>query len=92
MQNGYIESFNGRMHGELLNKILFLSITDARVEIAAWVEDYDRDRPHFSLGLATPAGFAAGPDKQWPVSLRPMASATQRIASSALMRKTSPPI
>ncbi|MBA4045030.1 MAG: IS3 family transposase [Erythrobacter sp.] len=88
MQNGYVESFNGRMRDELLNETLFLSMTHARVEIAAWVEDYNRERPHSSLGYTTPAAFAAELDKQWPASLRPTGSATQPIASTALMRKT----
>lgn len=86
MQNGYVESFNGRMRDELLNETLFLSLAHARVEIAAWVDDYNRERPHSSLGYETPAAFAAGLDKQWPASLRPAGSATQAIASTALMR------
>ncbi|WP_117352367.1 IS3 family transposase [Blastomonas fulva] len=88
MQNGYVESFNGRMRDELLNETLFMSLAHARVEIAAWVEDYNRERPHSSLGYATPAAFAAKLDKQWPASLRPTGSAMQPIASTALMRKT----
>ncbi|MAO04718.1 MAG: IS3 family transposase [Citromicrobium sp.] len=88
MQNGYVESFNGRMRDELLNETLFLSMAHARVEIAAWVDDYNRERPHSSLGYATPAAFAAELDKQWPASLRPTGSATQPIASTALMRET----
>ncbi|WP_156361648.1 IS3 family transposase [Sphingomonas sp. Leaf67] len=88
MQNGYVESFNGRMRDELLNETLFMNLTHARVEIAAWVEDYNRERPHSSLGYATPAAFAAELNKQWPASLRPTGSATQPIASTALMRKT----
>ena len=86
MQNGYVESFNGRMRDELLNETLFLSLAHARVEIAAWVDDYNRERPHSSLGYETPAAFAAGLDKQWPASLRPAGSPTQAIASTALMR------
>ncbi|MFD1768070.1 IS3 family transposase [Sphingorhabdus buctiana] len=86
MQNGYVESFNGRMRDELLNETLFLSLAHARVEIAAWVDDYNRERPHSSLGYATPAAFAAELNKQWPASLRPTGSATQPIASTALMR------
>ena len=43
MQNGYVESFNGRMRDELLNETLFLSLDHARAEIAAWVEDYNPD-------------------------------------------------
>ena len=75
-----------RMRDELLNETLFLSLAHARVEIAAWVDDYNRERPHSSLGYATPAAFAAELDKQWPASLRPTGSATQPIASTALMR------
>ena len=80
MQNGYVESFNGRMRDELLNETLFMSMAHARVEIAAWVDDYNRERPHSSLGYATPAAFAAELNKQWPASLRPTGSATQAIA------------
>ena len=86
MQNGYVESFNGRMRDELLNETLFMSLAHARVEIAAWVEDYNRERPHSSLGYETPAAFAAKMNKQWPAALRPTGSATQPIASTALMR------
>lgn len=50
MQNGYCESFNGRMRDELLNETLFLSLHHVRVEIAAWVRDYNQERPHSSLG------------------------------------------
>ncbi|MWV27001.1 transposase [Erythrobacter sp. GH3-10] len=88
MQNGFCESFNDRMRDELLNETLFLSLTHARVEIAAWFEDYNRERPHSALGYATPAAFAAELNKQWPASLRPTGSAAQPIASTALMRKT----
>jgi putative transposase len=77
---------NGRMRDELLNETLFLSLAHARVEIAAWVEDYNRERPHSAPGYATPAAFAAELNKQWPASLRPTGSATQPIASTALMR------
>ena len=83
-----VESFNGRMRDELLNETLFMSMAHARVEMAAWVEDYNRERLHSSLGYETPAAFAAKLDKQWPASLRPAGSATQPIASTALMRKT----
>jgi transposase InsO family protein len=86
MQNGYVESINGRMRDELLNETLFLSLAHARVEIAAWVEDYSRERPHSSLGYETPAAFAAELDKQSPAPLGPTGSATQPIASTALMR------
>jgi hypothetical protein len=76
------------MRDELLNETLFLSMAHARVEIAAWVDDYNRERSHSSLGYVNPAAFAAELDKQWPASLSPTGSATQPIASTALMRKT----
>ncbi len=79
MQNGYVESFNGRMRDELLNETLFLSMAYARVEIAAWAEDYNRERPHSSLGYATPAAFAAKLDKQWPASTALMRNTTARL-------------
>jgi transposase InsO family protein len=59
MQNGYIESFNGRMRDELLNESLFLSLGHAREAISAWVADYNTARPHSSLSYRTPADFAA---------------------------------
>jgi transposase InsO family protein len=59
MQNGYVESFNGRMRDELLNESLFLGLADARKAISAWVADYNNSRPHSSLDYTTPAAFAA---------------------------------
>jgi putative transposase len=58
MQNGYIESFNGRMRHELLNESLFIDLDQARWLIAAWVADYNTARPHSSLGYKTPAAYA----------------------------------
>ncbi|MBM2716321.1 IS3 family transposase [Mesorhizobium caraganae] len=58
MQNGYIESFNGRMRDELLNESLFFGLDHARCAITDWVDDYNIARPHSSLGYQTPAAFA----------------------------------
>jgi putative transposase len=58
MQNGYIESFNGRMRDELLNESLFIDLDQARRLISAWVADYNTARPHSSLGYKTPAAYA----------------------------------
>ena len=58
MQNGYIESFNGRMRDELLNESLFIDLDQARQIIGAWVIDYNTARPHSSLGYKTPAAYA----------------------------------
>ena len=57
MDNGYIESFNGRLRDECLNVNQFWSIDDARAKIEAWRIDYNRHRPHGSLGHLTPSEF-----------------------------------
>jgi transposase InsO family protein len=59
MQNGFCESFNGRMRDELLNESLFLGLDHARERIASWIDDYNRRRPHSALGYLTPTAYAA---------------------------------
>ena len=59
-QNAFAESFNGRLRDELLNQTLFRSIRHAREVLGAWRDDYNRERPHSSLGWLTPAEYAAG--------------------------------
>ncbi len=59
MQNGFAESFNGRMRDELLNETLFLDLDHARSTIAAWVIDCNHKRPYSALAYMTPAAFAA---------------------------------
>lgn len=58
MQNGFVESFNGSFRDECLNETLFSSLAEARSQITAWKEDYNRNRPHSSLGNLTPSEFA----------------------------------
>jgi len=57
MENGHIESFNGRLRDECLNVHQFLSLDDARHQIEAWRVDYNQHRPHGSLGHLTPSEF-----------------------------------
>jgi len=78
-QNGFVESFNGRMRDELLNETLFFTVRQARSILARWVDDYNTERPHSSLGYATPAAFAAELEKQ-------RAGLNPPVASPALMR------
>ena len=59
MQNGYVESFNGKMRDELLNETLFFTLDQARQAVAEWIEDYNTERPHSSLAYETPAAYAA---------------------------------
>jgi len=56
--NGFIESFNGRLRDECLNANEFISIEDAGIRIEAWRQDYNDHRPHGSLGNLTPSEFA----------------------------------
>jgi putative transposase len=58
MQNGFVESFNGRLRDECLNETLFTSLAEARSAITAWKEDYNHNRPHSALGNIPPAEFA----------------------------------
>ena len=58
MQNGFVESFNGRMRDELLNESLFFDLEDARAKVTNWVADYNLERPHSSLGYLTPVAYA----------------------------------
>jgi putative transposase len=54
-ENGYIESFNGKMRDELLNRELFTTLTEAKVLIAHWRKEYNQIRPHSSKGYKPPA-------------------------------------
>lgn len=58
-QNAYIESFNGKFRDECLNENWFVSLKHAQEVCEAWREDYNRSRPHSSLGDLTPEEFRA---------------------------------
>jgi putative transposase len=60
-QNGYIESFNGKLRDECLNEQEFINLEHAKEEIESFREDYNQTRPHSSLGGMTPSDFARGP-------------------------------
>jgi len=59
MQNGFVESFIGRLRDECLNEHLFLNHAHARDVFEAWRTDYNDSRPHSALGGLTPTEFAA---------------------------------
>ena len=61
MQNGFVESFNGRLRDECLNEHLFTNLKEARQIIEEWRIDYNTNRPHSSLNGLTPIEFAARP-------------------------------
>ena len=54
-ENGYIESFNGKMRDELLDREIFSTLTEAKVLIEQWRRQYNQVRPHSSLGYRPPA-------------------------------------
>ena len=55
-ENGYVESFNGKLRDELLDRELFLSLPEARVVLDQWRVDYNHRRPHGGLKWMTPGG------------------------------------
>ncbi|MER8480920.1 IS3 family transposase [Mesorhizobium sp. M0208] len=84
MQNGFIESFNGRLRDELLNETLFTSLAQARVAIALWRADYNTARPHSQIAWQTPAEFATTFNPRRSLALRyAKGSAPAPVASPA---------
>ena len=59
VENGYIESFNGKLRDECLNVEVFFTLADARRKLHLWRSDYNHHRPHSALADRTPAEFAA---------------------------------
>ena len=86
MQNGFIESFNGKLRDEKLNETLFTTLHQARIELAQWRNDYNTKRPHSGLGWLTPSEFANhnARSKQWPSgAVQLESSAPMAIAPTA---------
>jgi len=54
-ENGYVESFNGKLRDELLNGEIFYTLTEAKVVVERWRNEYNTKRPHSSLGYRPPA-------------------------------------
>jgi putative transposase len=54
-ENGYIESFNGKLRDELLNREIFTTIAEAKVLIEQWRKEFNQVRPHSSLKYRPPA-------------------------------------
>ncbi len=63
-ENGYIESLNGKLRDELLNREIFTTLTEAKVLIGQWRREYNHVRPHSSLGYRPPS-----PGARIPVTL-----------------------
>jgi putative transposase len=78
-ENGYIESFNGKLRDDVLDREVFYSIKEAKVIVENWRLDYNHHRPHSSLDYMTPAAFAA--------SCNPPGSAALRLPDCRLRNK-----
>ena len=60
-ENGYVESFNGKLRDELLDREIFYTLREAQVLTARYRQIYNRIRPHSSLGYGPPAPAAILP-------------------------------
>jgi putative transposase len=60
-ENGYCESFNGKLRDECLNGEIFYSLKEAQIVIEKWREEYNTRRPHSALGYRPPALAACSP-------------------------------
>lgn len=60
-ENGYIESFNGKLRDELINREVFTTLTEAKILIEVWRREYNQFRPHSSLRYRPPAPEAILP-------------------------------
>ncbi len=70
-ENGYAESFHGRLRDELLESELFTCLAEAKMLSTQWRLEYNHRRPHSSLGYVTPAAFAASLSEP-PVGAAPL--------------------
>jgi transposase InsO family protein len=71
-ENGYIESFNGKLRDELLDREIFYALAEAKVLIERWREEYNTLRPHSALGYRPPAPEAVF----WPAPVGLQSAAT----------------
>ena len=84
MQNGVIESFNGRLRDELLNETLFSSLAHARAMLNIWRADYNSTRPHSQIDWQTPAEFALTFTPRRALALRSAKSSAPPPVASAI--------
>lgn len=82
-ENGYVESFNGKLRDELLRGEIFYTLTEAKVLIEAWRTHYNTKRPHSALGYRPPA-----PETIVPT---PAAQATTRRLPARIDAAAGPP-
>lgn len=93
-ENGYVESFNGKLRDELLNGEIFYTLREAKVLIERWREHYNRARPHSSLGYRPPApeailvtGDLGGSAPEPPASKPQPESTKEKSPAGIVIRK-----
>jgi putative transposase len=87
VENGFIESFNGRLRDECLNVEWFSSLADAREKLAQWRDHYNQERPHSALADRTPASFASS----YAATAKSFAPITTNTASCGPRQGFAPP-
>ena len=75
-ENGYNESFNGKLRDELLNGEIFYSLAEAAVLVEQWRREYNTVRPHSACGGLPPAPEAIKPSPWFPEDARPSRPST----------------
>jgi len=88
IQNAFIESLNSRLREECLNEQVFRSLDDARRKIEHWRNQYNRARPHSSLGYLAPEEFAASHCHVRSEPAARSAGPAKEMPSGALQRAT----
>ena len=83
-ENGYCESFNGKLRDELLAREVFYTLREAKVLIERWRTHYNTKRPHSSFGYRPPAPEA--------VMLEPIAAERPSAALQGLQQRWNPPV
>jgi len=79
-ENGFIESFNGKLRDELLNTEIFFSLEEVREKLEKWRHDYNTYRPHSSLGYRTPFEYAKEAEMKQKTNLSILRKLTPELA------------
>ena len=73
-ENGYVESFNGKLRDELLDREIFFTVAEAKILIERWRREYNTVRPHSALGYRPPAPPAIMPATLGSLEMSPALS------------------
>ncbi len=73
-ENGYVESFNGKLRDELLDREIFFTLAEAKILIERWRREYNTVRPHSALGYRPPAPETIMPAMRGSLEMSPALS------------------